>query len=197
MRPESPPDVPGQHPHPWRHVIHRTPSLWDSRSDCGPEPSRPRADSLPIRHPLPNIRERVKDSAAARRLVCSKCNISSVSAWQQVGEGRIEMVDSSAGGTQAGVLRVATLNLLSPDHADWDRRREILRSGLQDMRPDVIALQETVWVSGYDQAADLLGDDYRTVRHSARSADGVGAALASRWSFGAVGEIDLHLNDRV
>jgi hypothetical protein len=51
----------------------------------------------------------------------------------------------------------------------------------------VIALQETVWGSGYDQAADLLGDDYQAVRHSARSADGVGAALASRWSFGPVG----------
>jgi endonuclease/exonuclease/phosphatase family metal-dependent hydrolase len=107
------------------------------------------------------------------------------------------MVDSSAGGTQAGVLRVATLNLLSPDHADWVRRRDVLRSGLQDMRPDVIALQETVWGNGYDQAADLLGDDYQTVRHSARSADGVGAALGSRWPFGAVAEIDLHVTDRV
>jgi endonuclease/exonuclease/phosphatase family metal-dependent hydrolase len=107
------------------------------------------------------------------------------------------MVDSSAGGTQAGGLRVATLNLLSPDHADWDRRREVLRPGLRDLRPDVIALQETVWGKGYDQAADLLGDDYQVVRHSARSADGVGAALGSRWPFGAVGEIDLHVTDRV
>jgi endonuclease/exonuclease/phosphatase family metal-dependent hydrolase len=107
------------------------------------------------------------------------------------------MVDSSAGGTQAGVLRVATLNLLSPDHADWERRREVLRSGLQDVRPDVIALQETVWGNGCDQSADLLGDDYQVVRHSARSAEGVGAALGSRWRFGAVTEIDLHVTDRV
>ncbi len=89
------------------------------------------------------------------------------------------MVDGSAGGTQSGILRVATLNLLSPDHADWNRRRDVLRSGLQDLRPDVIALQETVWGTGYDQAADLLGGDYHVVRHSARSADGVGAALGS------------------
>jgi endonuclease/exonuclease/phosphatase family metal-dependent hydrolase len=107
------------------------------------------------------------------------------------------MVDGSSGGTRPGILRVATLNLLSPDHADWDRRREVLRPGLRDLRPDVIALQETVWGKGYDQAADLLGDDYQVVRHSARSADGVGAALGSRWPFGAVGEIDLHVTDRV
>jgi endonuclease/exonuclease/phosphatase family metal-dependent hydrolase len=54
-----------------------------------------------------------------------------------------------------------------------------------------------VWGNGYDQAADLLGEDYQVVRHSARSADGVGAALASRWPFGAVREIDLHVTDRV
>ena len=41
------------------------------------------------------------------------------------------MADGSAGGTQSGILRAATLNLLSADHADWDRRREVLRSGLQ------------------------------------------------------------------
>src|SRR4029453_2680546 len=107
------------------------------------------------------------------------------------------MDDGSAGGTQPGVLRGATLNLLSPDHADWDRRREVLRSGLQDLRPDVIALQETVWGNGYDRAADLLPAAYQVVRHSARSADGVGAVLGSRWPFGAVAETDLHVTDRV
>src|SRR5918994_3543809 len=107
------------------------------------------------------------------------------------------MADSSTGGAQPGVFRVATLNLLSPDHADWDRRREVLRSGLQNMRPGVIALQETVWGNRYDQAADLLGADYQVVRHSARSADGVGAALASRWPFESVREIDLHVTDRI
>jgi endonuclease/exonuclease/phosphatase family metal-dependent hydrolase len=107
------------------------------------------------------------------------------------------MANGSTGDAQPGILWVATLNLLSPDHADWQRRREVLRSGLQTLRPDVIALQETVWGNGYDQAADLLGEDYQVVRHSARSADGVGAALASRWPFGAVREIDLHVTDRV
>ena len=107
------------------------------------------------------------------------------------------MVDGSADGAPSGALRVATLNLLSPDHADWDRRRKVLRCGLRDLRPDVIALQETVWGNGYDQAADLLGDDYQVVRHSARSADGVGAVLGSRWPVRAAAEIDLHVTERV
>lgn len=94
-------------------------------------------------------------------------------------------------------MRIMTLNLLAPDHADWERRRPVLAEGLRTLRPDVVALQETVWGSGYDQAADLLGPDYRIVRHSARSDDGVGAALASRWPVGASRELDLHVTDRV
>src|SRR4051794_34485214 len=94
-------------------------------------------------------------------------------------------------------LRIATLNLLSPDHGDWERRRPVLQAGFARLRPDVIALQETVWGKGYDQALDLLGPGYHLVRHSQRSADGVGAAFASRWPVDAVREIDLHVSDRV
>ena len=94
-------------------------------------------------------------------------------------------------------VRVLTLNLLSPDHADWDRRRQVLRDGLRTLRPDVVALQETVRGNGDDHAADLLGPDYRTAPHSVRSADGVGAVLASRWPFGAVREVDLRVTPRV
>jgi endonuclease/exonuclease/phosphatase family metal-dependent hydrolase len=94
-------------------------------------------------------------------------------------------------------LRVITLNLLAPDQADWDRRREVIRSGLRELRPDVVALQETVWGNDYDQASDLLGPDYEIARHASRSADGVGAVLASRWSFGSIREVDLHVTERV
>jgi endonuclease/exonuclease/phosphatase family metal-dependent hydrolase len=94
-------------------------------------------------------------------------------------------------------LRVITFNLLSPDQADWDRRRKVIRSGLRKLRPDVIALQETVWGNGYEQASDLLGPDYEMARHASRSADGVGAVLASRWPFGNIREVDLHLTERV
>jgi hypothetical protein len=82
-------------------------------------------------------------------------------------------------------LRVLTLNLLSPDHADWDRRRPVIRAGIERLRPDLVALQETVWGQGHDQTADLLGSDYHLARHSGRSADGVGAVLGSRWPLGA------------
>ncbi len=94
-------------------------------------------------------------------------------------------------------LRVLTLNLLSPEHADWPRRRDVLAEGIRRLGPDLVALQETVWGDGWDQAAELLGPGYHLARHSARSADGVGAALASRWPFTRVREVDLHVTDRV
>jgi len=94
-------------------------------------------------------------------------------------------------------LRVLTLNLLSPEHADWPRRRPVTRAGLASLSPDLVALQETVWGDDYDQARDLLGDGYQVVRHARRSPDGVGAAFASRWPVGPVHEIDLRLTDRV
>ena len=93
-------------------------------------------------------------------------------------------------------LRVLTMNLLSPEHADWERRRPVLLDGLRTLGPDVVALQETVWGDGTDQAVDLLGPGYQVARHSGRSADGVGAVLASRWPLGAVHEVDLHVTGR-
>ncbi|WP_160165744.1 endonuclease/exonuclease/phosphatase family protein [Actinoplanes sp. OR16] len=84
-----------------------------------------------------------------------------------------------------------TLNLYSPEHADWERRRPVLRDGLAAWRPDIIALQE------YDGAADLLGPGYHLAHHSRRSDNGVGAALASRWPITMVSEIDLHVSGRV
>jgi endonuclease/exonuclease/phosphatase family metal-dependent hydrolase len=90
-------------------------------------------------------------------------------------------------------LRVVTLNLLSPDHADGKRRRAVVRAGLATLRPDLIALQEAV----PDDARDLLGDEYHVVEHSARSPDGVGAFFASRWPVTAIVERDLHVTDRV
>ena len=94
-------------------------------------------------------------------------------------------------------LRVMTLNLLSPDHANWERRRPVLKAGLAALRPDLIALQESVWSEGYDQVEDLLGPGYHVARHSRRSSDGVGAALASRWPLDDVQEVDLRVTDRV
>jgi endonuclease/exonuclease/phosphatase (EEP) superfamily protein YafD len=68
---------------------------------------------------------------------------------------------------------------------------------LRRLRPDLVSLQECVWGDGEDQVADLLGKGYEQVRHPGRSADGVGAVLASRWPFGTVRELDPHVTPRV
>ncbi|WP_162451559.1 endonuclease/exonuclease/phosphatase family protein [Phytoactinopolyspora mesophila] len=86
-------------------------------------------------------------------------------------------------------VRVMTTNVLSPEHADWDSRQPVLQSTLAELRPDVIALQEVV-------TADFLDSGYALAWHGRRSADGVGAALASRWPLGTVAETDLQVNNR-
>jgi endonuclease/exonuclease/phosphatase family metal-dependent hydrolase len=94
-------------------------------------------------------------------------------------------------------LTVMTYNLLSPGHADWRRRREVIRAALPDRQSDVVALQECVHSRDYDEAADLLGEQYETVWHPGRSADGVGAVLASRFPLGELRTVDLHVTERV
>jgi hypothetical protein len=47
-------------------------------------------------------------------------------------------------GSGTNRIRVLTLNLLSPQHANWERRRPVLIDGLRRLRPDVVAFQETV-----------------------------------------------------
>jgi endonuclease/exonuclease/phosphatase family metal-dependent hydrolase len=84
-------------------------------------------------------------------------------------------------------LRVLTYNVFSPEHADWPRRRAVIRAGLAELDPDVLCLQEVA-----EDLTDLPG-----VWHSQRSADGVGAALYSRWPITAVQELDLRVTPRV
>jgi endonuclease/exonuclease/phosphatase family metal-dependent hydrolase len=92
---------------------------------------------------------------------------------------------------------VLTFNILSVDHAAWERRRQVARSELQAIRPDVVALQETTPGDAHDEATDLLGPGYHVVEHPTGSVDTVGAALASRWPFAAVHEVDLSVPPRV
>jgi hypothetical protein len=37
-------------------------------------------------------------------------------------------------------IRVLTFNTLTADSADWERRREVARSGLRAIQPDIVAL---------------------------------------------------------
>jgi endonuclease/exonuclease/phosphatase family metal-dependent hydrolase len=87
-------------------------------------------------------------------------------------------------------LRVLTLNVLAPALVDDPARQDLLRDELRRLDPDVAALQEVET----GQAADLLGPHRHAVRHRTTAPDDpVGAELVSRWPFGAVHHVDLHL----
>jgi endonuclease/exonuclease/phosphatase family metal-dependent hydrolase len=51
--------------------------------------------------------------------------------------------------------------------------------------------------AGYDQVADLFGEDFIVVHQRRREADGIGASLASRWPIRDVIEMDLFVTDRI
>ena len=88
-------------------------------------------------------------------------------------------------------MRVLTFNLLALEHASGRERHEVVKRGLRDLRPDVIALQEVTRVASFDQAADLVGPDFTIVDHPGSSANGDGACLASRWPIGKTDTLDL------
>jgi endonuclease/exonuclease/phosphatase family metal-dependent hydrolase len=98
-------------------------------------------------------------------------------------------------------MRVVTLNTWGV-RGDWVSRLRLLRDGLADLAPDIVALQETVLTGQLDQAADLLGPGYHlaqqaereTGRHGAPAGQGI--TTASRWPFGRVAEVDLRLTER-
>jgi endonuclease/exonuclease/phosphatase family metal-dependent hydrolase len=92
-------------------------------------------------------------------------------------------------------LRVLTFNVLALGHAAGRQRSEVIRRGLAECQPDVVALQEVTRGPGLDQALDLLGPEFSIVDHPNPSPDGVGACLASRWPLGEAGTLDLHVSE--
>lgn len=90
-------------------------------------------------------------------------------------------------------LRVLTFNLLARSHASGDDRHHIIKRGLADLRPDVIALQEVTRTTTFDQAVDLVGPEFSIIDHPGTGNDGVGACLATRWPISSVHALDLQV----
>jgi endonuclease/exonuclease/phosphatase family metal-dependent hydrolase len=113
-------------------------------------------------------------------------------AWDHGG-----MAGAVAGGGLAGVggVRVATLNLWGRSGA-WAGRRSVLVEGFRELRPDLVAFQESIVTGGDDQVAELLGGGFQLVHQRARAADGMGVSIASRWPLRGVRELDLHVTPR-
>ncbi len=88
-------------------------------------------------------------------------------------------------------FRVLTLNVFAHQHADGASRHQAVRSELARLSADVVALQEVTRTPGFDQAAELFGDDFTVVDHPGASDDGVGACLAVRWPVSSVDVLDL------
>jgi endonuclease/exonuclease/phosphatase family metal-dependent hydrolase len=93
-------------------------------------------------------------------------------------------------------MRVLTYNILGR-HGDWPARRAVMRPALAACAPDLVVLQETVVVDGYDQVVDLFGGEYHVVHQIGRTDDGVGASIASRWPVRVVRQEFLHVTGRV
>jgi endonuclease/exonuclease/phosphatase family metal-dependent hydrolase len=93
-------------------------------------------------------------------------------------------------------MRVLTLNLWGHG-GDWPARRSALRAGLEQLRPDLVAFQETIKTADDDQAAELLGPDFHLAHQSVGLGDGAHRlAIGSRWPLVDVHELDLHLTPR-
>lgn len=91
--------------------------------------------------------------------------------------------------------RVLTLNLWGR-HGSWSRRRRALVGRLSELRPDLVAFQESVVTSRYDQVIDLLGNQYYVSHHPEREPQGEGISIASRWPLGAVHRVNHHVSAR-
>jgi endonuclease/exonuclease/phosphatase family metal-dependent hydrolase len=102
---------------------------------------------------------------------------------------------SNRGVPSAGNARILTHNIYGR-RSNWEGRRGVLIDGIRELRPDLIAFQETILADGYDQAADLLGAEFHVVHSKERETDGQGISIASRWPIGEVRELDLNVTPR-
>ena len=105
------------------------------------------------------------------------------------------LADVSSPPPSVGRVRVLTLNLMARQ-GEWVDRRPVLVEGLRAVAPDLVAFQESVVASGYDQVMELLGPEFHVAHHTTRDPDGMGISIASRWSFGPVRQLDLDVTPR-
>ena len=93
-------------------------------------------------------------------------------------------------------MRVATLNLWSVG-GHWDGRREVLRNGFGELRPDLIAFQEAYKTEDRDTVAEILAPEYQIVHQTqGLLGDGNCAAIASRWPVSELRELDQQISPR-
>ena len=95
-------------------------------------------------------------------------------------------------------MRVVTQNLLG-HHMDWPARLPAVVSWFRRLRPDVLALQEAVVTTGYDQVTEIIAEldgEYHVRHPPRREPDGSGISLASRWPIGQVRDLDLQVGPR-
>jgi endonuclease/exonuclease/phosphatase family metal-dependent hydrolase len=87
-------------------------------------------------------------------------------------------------------VRLLTHNIWGRE-GHWDDRRRALIDGLDELRPDLVALQETILTDVYDQAVDILGSGFRVVHSRVREENGSGITIGSRWPIANARELDL------
>lgn len=99
-------------------------------------------------------------------------------------------------------MRVLTMNVFGR-RANWPARRRLLREAVRDLDPDLVALQEAVAIDGYDQAADVVGEEMHLLHQRAREPGGPGdveagqgISIASRWPIASSEEIGLEVTPR-
>jgi endonuclease/exonuclease/phosphatase family metal-dependent hydrolase len=102
---------------------------------------------------------------------------------------------STLASTNTTAMRVLTLNIYGDNNA-WPARRGVLRDGFAYLRPDLVALQETVVRQGFDQVEELLGANYHIVHSQERHSDGMGISIASRWPIRSTTDLDVHVTAR-